>query len=410
MRPEDAVPVTPERLAEASRGLPFPMRRLLPVAARITRGRLTLVAPDGRRLLFAGTAPGPVAEMVIRDPGFACRVLLRGEIGFAEAYCDGLFDTPDLGALLMLFAINRPSGDRVVDEPLPLRLVRRLREALRANTRAGARRNIADHYDLGEAFYAAWLDPSMTYSSAIFAPGIADLEDAQTEKHRRLAEATGIAPGMRVLEIGCGFGSFALWAARTLGCRITALTISRAQHETAARAIREAGLEDRIDLRFEDYRDVSGTYDRIVSIEMFEAVGEAYWDVFFETMKARLAPGGRAGLQLITIADARYAAYRTQVDFIRRYVFPGGMLPSESIVGALCARHAMPILSNEGYAEDYARTLRAWRARFDAAWPEIEKLGFDARFRRLWTYYLAYCEVGFATRNTDVRQIVLART
>ncbi|MGJ3264542.1 MAG: class I SAM-dependent methyltransferase [Salinarimonas sp.] len=402
-------PVTPERFAEATRGLPFLLRRLLAIALRLEAGRLTIVAPDGRTLAFGGARPGPDALMTIRDARLARRVFLKGEIGFAQAYCDGLFDTPDLGALLTLLAVNRPDRGRVVEEPLPLRLFRRVREATRRNTRAGARRNIADHYDLGEAFYAAWLDASMTYSSAVFATGAPDLETAQAEKHRLLAQATGIGPGDRVLEIGCGFGSFALWAAREIGCGVTALTISRAQHDHAARAITAAGLGDRIDLRFEDYRDVTGTYDRIVSIEMFEAVGEAYWDAFYETMRARLRPGGRAGLQLITIRDDRYDAYRTRVDFIRRHVFPGGMLPSDSVVDRLSQRHGLPIVSDASYAADYARTLRTWRERFDAAWPRIAELGFDARFRRLWTYYLAYCEVGFATRNTDVRQIVLER-
>jgi len=407
LRPETDTPLTRSGFAAATSGLPFLLRRLLAIGLRIEAGRLTVVAPDGRRLVFGGARPGPQAQMTIVDAGLARRVFLQGEIGFAEAFCDGAFDTPDLGALLTLFAVNRREGERVVDEPWPLRLLRRLREAARRNTREGARRNIADHYDLGEAFYAAWLDPTMTYSSAVFATGAADLEAAQAEKHRLLAEATGIRPGERVLEIGCGWGSFAIWAARTLQCRVTALTISRAQHAHAARAIAEAGLEHRIDLRFEDYRDVEGTFDRIVSIEMFEAVGEAYWDAFFETMKARLRPGGRAGLQLITINDRRYEAYRGQVDFIRRHVFPGGMLPSDAVVDALCAEHGMAMISDRRFTEDYARTLREWRGRFEAAWPLIAPLGFDARFRRMWTYYLAYCEVGFATRNTDVRQIVL---
>lgn len=409
MTPQIDETVTRAGFAAATSGLPFLTRRLLALALRIESGRLAVTLPDARRLFFGGARPGPQAAMTIDDHALARRVLLQGEIGFAEAFCEGLFDTPDLAALLLLFAVNRPDGERVVAEPWPVRLWRRLRERARRNTRAGARRNIADHYDLGEAFYAAWLDPAMTYSSGVWSTGAADLEAAQAEKHRLLAQATGIGPDDRVLEIGCGWGSFALFAARTIGCRVTALTISRAQHAHAARAIAEAGLQDRIDLRLEDYRDVAGTYDRIVSIEMFEAVGEAYWDAFFHAMKARLAPGGRAGLQLITIRDARWEAYRGQVDFIRARVFPGGMLPSDAVVDALCARHAMPIVSDARFAADYARTLADWRTRFEAAWPEIAPLGFDERFRRLWIYYLAYCEVGFATRNTDVRQIVLAR-
>ncbi|WP_372425596.1 class I SAM-dependent methyltransferase [Salinarimonas chemoclinalis] len=403
------VQVTRESFARATRRLPFLLRRMLAIALRMETGRLTIVVPDGRTLAFGGTRPGPEAAMAIRDARLARRVLLAGEIGFGEAYRDGLFDTPDLGALLTLLAANRPERGRIVEDPAPLRLLRRLHEATRRNTRAGARRNVAEHYDLGEAFYAAWLDAGMTYSSAIFATGTETLEAAQAHKHRLLARATGIGPGDRVLEIGCGFGSFALWAAREIGCRVTALTISRAQHDRAARAVAEAGLGERIDLRFEDYRDVRGTYDRIVSIEMFEAVGEAYWDAFYEAMKARLRPGGRAGLQLITIRDDRYEAYRRRVDFIRRHVFPGGMLPSDAIVAGLSERHGLPIVADASYAADYARTLRDWRGRFAAARPRIEGLGFDARFQRLWTYYLAYCEVGFATRNTDVRQVVLEK-
>lgn len=402
-------PVTRARFRAATRGLPFLLRRLLAVALRIETGRLTVVAPDGRTLVFGGARPGPEAAMTIHDALLAARVLRAGEIGFAEAFCDGLLDTPDLGALLALFAVNRPEGRRVVEEPWPVRLARRLREVTRRNTRAGARRNVADHYDLGEAFYAAWLDAGMTYSSGVFPTGSETLEEAQAEKHRRLAAAAGIRPGDSVLEIGCGWGSFAIWAAREIGCRVTALTISRAQHTHAARAIAEAELAERIDLRFEDYRDVAGTFDRIVSIEMFEAVGEAYWGAFLETLKARLRPGGRAGLQLITIRDDRYAAYRGRVDFIRRHVFPGGMLPSDGIVRDLAVRHGLPIVADASYAADYARTLREWRTRFEAAWPAIAPLGFDARFRRMWTYYLAYCEVGFATRNTDVRQVVLEK-
>lgn len=412
----EEIVVTREDLARAARGVPFLMRRILGVGLMIRSGRLEVALPDGLVLVFAGAPPidgqddrpRPAARLAIRDPAFARRVLLDGEIGFAEAYVDGLWDTPDLAALLLLFATSRPPEERVVSEPWPRLLLRRAVQALRRNTRSGARRNIADHYDLGEAFYAAWLDPALTYSSAIFAEGD-DLEAAQARKNRRLAEATRIDPASHVLEIGCGWGSFAMFAAREIGCRVTALTISRAQAETARRRVQEAGLSERIEVRFQDYRDVAGRFDRIVSIEMLEAVGEAYWGRFFEVLRDRLAPGGLAGLQAITICDARYPRYRSEIDFIRARVFPGGMLPSDAILTALPEGAGLETLEDRSYAADYARTLALWRARVREAAPNLAALGFDARFLRLWDYYLAYCETGFATRNTDVRQMVLRR-
>lgn len=408
MSDEGHILVTRDNLARVARGLPFLLRRLLAVGLAIEAGRLEVALPDGRELLFAGGAPGPSARLAIRDPAFARRVVLGGEIGFAEAYVDGLWDTPDLAALLLLFATSRPRDARVVSEPWPRLLLRRIGQALRRNTRAGARRNIADHYDLGEAFYGTWLDRDLTYSSAIFAEGD-DLEAAQARKNRRLAEATRIEPASHVLEIGCGWGSFALFAAREIGCRVTALTISQAQADVARRRVQEAGLTERIEIRLEDYRDVAGGFDRIVSIEMLEAVGEPYWERFFRVLHDRLVPGGFAGLQAITICDARYPRYRTEIDFIRARIFPGGMLPSDAILTALPARAGLATVEDRSYAADYARTLAIWRARVRAAGSRLDALGFDARFRRMWDYYLAYCETGFATRNTDVRQMVVRR-
>jgi cyclopropane-fatty-acyl-phospholipid synthase len=246
----------------------------------------------------------------------------------------------------------------------------------------------------------------MTYSSALFSTGANDLKGAQAEKYRALARDTGIGAGDHVLEIGCGWGGFAEFAAREIGCRVTGLTISREQHDFARERIHKAGLAEKVDIKFQDYRDETGRYDRIASIEMFEAVGEKYWPVFFGKMKECLQPGGTAGLQIITINESAFERYRARVDFIQRYVFPGGMLPTPQILRSLGADHGMAFLRERVFAQDYARTLAEWRDRFQGSWDRIVQMGFDERFRRLWEFYLHYCEAGFRTEYIDVRQVV----
>ncbi len=401
--------VTADRMGEVLRGLPFLLRKALAIAARLPVGTLDVTLPDGRRLRFNGVQPGPRAELVIHDTACLRRLVIGGDIGFAEAYLRNEWDSPDLTALLMLLAANHRAGGQLTPGRPGLRIWQRFQHFFNRNSRRGSRRNIHAHYDLGNRFYERWLDSSMTYSSAIFAPGDNDLASAQRRKYARLASETGIGPDHHVLEIGCGWGGFAEYAAREIGCRVTGLTISQEQFDHAERRIAQAGLSDRVTIALRDYRDETARYDSIVSIEMFEAVGEQYWQGFFEKMRACLRPGGRAGLQLITIRDEAFAAYRKEMDFIRAYVFPGGMLPSPSIMQRLAEGSRLPIVSDTGFAPDYARTLAIWRERFEAAWAEIVPLGFDERFRRLWNYYLTYCEVGFATANIDVRQMVFAR-
>ena len=401
--------VTADRLGDVLRGLPFLLRKALTIAARLPVGTLDVTLPDGKRLRFSGKEAGPRAALVIHDPACLRRLVIGGDVGFAESYLQNEWDTPDLTALLMLFAANHRAGGQLTPGRPGLRVWQRIRHFLNRNTRSGSRRNIHAHYDLGNSFYERWLDRSMTYSSAIFAPGDNDLESAQRRKYARLAAETGIGPDDHVLEIGCGWGGFAEYAAQEIGCRVTGLTISQEQFDHATRRIAQAGLSDRVTIAMRDYRDERDSYDRIVSIEMFEAVGERYWRGFFEKMRACLRPGGRAGLQLITIRDAAFADYRKEMDFIRAYVFPGGMLPSPAILQRLSDQAGLPIVSDAGFAEDYAHTLAIWRERFEAAWAEIVPLGFDERFRRLWNYYLTYCEVGFATANIDVRQMVFAK-
>ena len=284
------------------------------------------------------------------------------------------------------------------------RAIDAIRHAFSSNTRKGSRRNIVAHYDLGNDFYAQWLDRGMTYSSALFTAPDQTLEAAQHAKYAALADAADIRPGQSVLEIGCGWGGFAEYLAGERGVRVTAITLSPSQKAFAERRITEAGLDDRVSIQLIDYRDVQGTFDRVVSVEMFEAVGEAYWPTFFETVRARLAPGGRAGLQIITIRDDLLATYRRRPDFIQMYVFPGGMLPSEPRLA-----RAIGVAGLEGdvvrrFGADYAETLRRWRIAFDTGSPA----GKDERFRNLWRYYLAYCEAGFRSGRTDVVHMTLS--
>jgi len=403
------IQVTPETVDAVARHLPLAARQALRLASRLAWGSLTITIPDGRILVIRGREPGLSAGMAIRHWGFAARLAGSGDLGLAEAYLRGEWDSPDLAAFVELFARNRDLTETLLpDRPL-VRLWQVFRHFLNRNTRVGARRNIHAHYDLGNRFYEAWLDRTMTYSSALFAPGDNDLASAQTRKYRALAKAVDLKPSHHILEIGCGWGGFAAFAAEEIGCRVTGLTISREQYAYARERLAAAGLSDRAEIKLQDYRDESGTYDRIVSIEMFEAVGEAYWPAFFRQLHDRLAAGGRGGLQVITIRDESFANYRGEIDFIRRYIFPGGMLPSLEAMRGLGERFGMPLVGDHAFGLDYARTLSLWRDRFREAWPQLVPLGFDERFRRLWEYYLAYCEGGFRSGNIDVRQMVFAK-
>ncbi len=390
------------------------MRAFLSLAGAIACGRLSIETPGGEIHRIAAPSPGPEADLVIHDERALRRLFAGGKLAFAEAYMDGDWSSENLAGLIELGARN----EHILAPAWSVRtavvawhaLLNRARHLIaNRNSRSGSKRNIASHYDLGNGFYRQWLDPTMTYSSAIFDGTEQPLQDAQIAKWRRIADMADLRPGQRVLEIGCGWGGFARFAARERGCEVVGLTLSQAQREWALAEIAREGLQDRIDIRLQDYRDVAGSFDRIVSIEMFEAVGEAYWPAFYDTLRARLAPGGIAALQIITIADADYAEYRESVDFIQRYIFPGGMLPSPTILSGLAARAGLREIGHHAFGLDYARTLEIWRERFDAAWGAIAPLGFDARFRRMWRYYLAYCEGGFRAGTIDVRQLALQK-
>ena len=380
-----------------------PWRLLLAaLGSRLAAGRLAIVTPSGARLGFEGTQPGPAATLLMRRWRALRRVLLGGDVGFAEAYMDGDWHSPDLTSLIELVARNEDALGNSARGLAPLRALNRLRHLRRDNTRRGSRRNIAAHYDLGNDFYALWLDPSMTYSAARFDLAGSSLEAAQMAKIDRAAEALGLAGGERVLEIGCGWGAMAEKLAGRFGCAVTALTLSREQRDYAAARLERAGLGRKAEITLRDYRDETGTYDRIVSIEMLEAVGERHWPAYFRALYDRLKPGGTAAIQVITIADQRFEAYRRGADFIQRYIFPGGMLPSPKAMLREIAAAGLRCAALETFGASYALTLAEWRRRFERAWDEIARLGFDARFKRMWEYYLAYCEAGFRSGAIDV--------
>ncbi|MDC1383410.1 cyclopropane-fatty-acyl-phospholipid synthase family protein [Candidatus Puniceispirillum sp.] len=381
---------------------------LFSILGNLRYGELTLTMPDQCQQIFSGILPGPKADLQIHSKYAVQRILNDGKIGFCEAFMDGELSSSGLPDLIELAARH----DEYLDEKLKTSLLRkwglRLFHHFRRNNKAGSERNIAQHYDLGNSFYQAWLDPSMAYSSAVFdSEDDDDLTAAQLNKYKRLTELADIKPNDQVLEIGCGWGGFAKYMATEIGANVTAITISREQFDFAKNLIDEAGLNDKVDLRLMDYRDLQGKFDKVVSIEMFEAVGRDYWATYFSTVSKVLRKGGRAVVQSITIDHAAYHSYESQPDFIQRYIFPGGMLPSLTMLQRPLEDAGLLLVSERGYASHYARTLDQWRQRFNAAWPQISEPKFDNRFKRTWELYLAYCEGGFRSGLIDVKQMLL---
>lgn len=381
---------------------------VLAMGSRFREGRLTMTLPGGKTRTFGKPGTQPDAAIEVLDEEFFQRLLFHGEIGFGEAYVDGLFRTDDLVALLEFGLRNRS----VVNLNLPaLSWTTRLKDLRlhrgRKNTRENARANIHAHYDLGNDFYSLFLDESMTYSSAIYDSPDQPLAEAQQNKYRHIAEMAGIRQGERVLEIGSGWGGFALYAARTLGCHVTTITISREQLEEARRRVAAAGLSSLVSVEFVDYRDVTGEFDRVVSIEMLEAVGHEYFEAYFQKIDRVLRPGGAAAIQVITVPDRAYEAQKNGVNWIQKYIFPGGVLPSLSAMEHAMRRTGLIVSRTEDIAAHYAITLRTWRKRFFERIDEVRALGFDDRFVRLWEYYLAASEAGFLTRTIGDLQLRL---
>ena len=382
------------------------------VVARLTRrvevGELTIQLPSGERVRCSGREPGPVADIHFLKWRTIMRVAVGGDVGLAASYCDGEWMSSDLPALIEWGARN---GDQFMDSikgMAPTLLLNRVVHRLRANTRSGSRRNVVAHYDLGNEFYRLWLDRTMTYSSAIFPAPDATLEQAQETKFTRIIDRLKLNGGESVLEIGGGWGALAAAIAKARDARVTSLTVSPAQLSDAEARAQNESIAEKIQFKLMDYRDVGGVFDRIVSIEMIEAVGKEYLPKYFETIRNRMRPGGLCVLQAITIAEDRFASYCSRPDFIQRYIFPGGFLPSKTYMREVLEAHGLKLLASDNFGDSYALTVREWRRRFLAAWPEIEKMGFQEPFRRLWEFYLSYCEGGFRAGVIDVGLYSLA--
>ena len=373
-------------------------------------GSLSFVMPSGRAFKVQGKEAGPEAVLVIHDFRFVGRVMAGGDIGFGEGYIAKEWDSPNLSAVLQAFTSNWDHLTKLVQGNPLVSIFNFIGHLLNGNSKQGSQRNIHAHYDLGNAFYSRWLDPSMTYSSAKFETPDQSLSAAQHNKYASLARSINLQADQSVLEIGCGWGGFAEFAAKEVGAKVTGITISQAQHDFAKKRLFEAGLADKADIQLIDYRDVKGAFDRVASIEMFEAVGEKYWPTYFNKIHDVLAPGGQAGLQIITIKDELFADYRSRADFIQKYIFPGGMLPSEKRLRQETDKAGLEWRNSARFGQNYADTLVQWSERFQGAWDEIKPLGFDERFRRLWQFYLSYCEAGFRTERTNVIQLGLAKT
>lgn len=394
---------------DGQKNLPRYFTQSFAVAQNIKVGRLDIVLPDGRQFSAGGEVPGPIAVLEVHNEDLFARLIREGYVGFSEAYMDGWWSTPDLQSFMDL--VNTDNDEMYNGYPGQklIQMYEKLRFWLQRNHKSQARKNISYHYDLGNDFYGLWLDDTMTYSSALFETGQESLESAQTAKYKLMVDEMGAQPGDHILEIGCGWGGFAEYAAKERGLKVTCLTISEEQFKFAVERIKKAGLSDLVDFKLQDYRDEQGLYDGIASIEMFEAVGEKYWPVYFDKVKERLKPGKSATLQIITVADHRWDAYRNDVDFIQKYIFPGGMLPSPSALRAEVTRAGLGVEKSVEFGQSYAITLKRWHETFNDKWEQISSMGFDDRFRRMWNYYLTSCAAAFETANCDVTQITVKR-
>jgi len=392
--------------------MPLAARQVLPLLQKLQHGRLHLRLPDGSESVY-GQGEQPTATLVVHDWGVFAAAMRSGDIGFAESFIAGEWETPDLCALLRVFIANRNALEDVIYGHWWGQLAHRLRHWLNRNTRSNSRKNIHAHYDLGNAFYSLWLDPTMNYSSAWFDGNpMLPMDQAQDAKVRRALRMVNLTPGhnQRLLEIGCGWGALAEMATREWGVDFTGVTLSDQQLAHAQKRLTDQGLGAQAQFRLQDYRDISDpAFDAICSIEMIEAVGQAYWPTYFETVARLLKPGGRACIQSIVIADDYFDRYVRGTDFIQQYIFPGGCLPSPSAFRQQAQAAGLRVVDEFAFGLDYAHTLRLWRERFMQVKPQVLGLGFDERFVRIWQFYLAYCEAAFMEANTDVVQYTLLK-
>ncbi|MCQ8894914.1 cyclopropane-fatty-acyl-phospholipid synthase family protein [Limnobacter humi] len=376
---------------------------------KLKKGRLEMITPEGVHLLFGGEDDQPSARMTLHSWAVCSRALKSGDIGFAESYIAGEWETDNLAELLGVFLENRKAVEQVIYGSFLGSIAYKLKHLLNRNTKAQARKNIHAHYDLGNPFYQLWLDPSMTYSSALFDGNTSlSLEEAQQAKYQAMVDYLRPKAGETILEIGCGWGGFAQKVC-SQGAELVGLTLSTEQLAYAKARLDRAGLGQHAEFRLQDYRDCKGQFDHIASIEMFEAVGEEYWSVYFETVSRLLKTGGKAAIQTITIADELFERYRKGTDFIQQYIFPGGMLPSPSKFRAMAERHGLRVVREKAFGKDYAETLRRWRVQFMKQLDAVRAQGFDQPFINTWEFYLAYCEAGFQYESTDVIQFYLEK-
>jgi cyclopropane-fatty-acyl-phospholipid synthase len=396
------------RVDLAPQRVPLSLRLLLYMFRGVRIGTLDVRLPDGSHQSFGGLEPGPHGVLHINDARLVRQVIRNGEVGFGEAYIEGWWDSPDLAPLLMVLYRNEPYYQGPYERNLLGRFVGWIQHRLRANTRRGAAENIRYHYDLGNDFYSLWLDETMAYSSAVFtAPG-QTLRDAQLSKFEHMLARLDLGAGHHLLEIGSGWGGFAIFAAQRTGCRVTSITLSAEQLEEATRRAQVAGVADRVSFELCDYRDVTGTYDRVVSIEMYEAVGEEFWPAYFAAIAGALKPGGKAAIQGITIQPDLFAQYRGKRDFIQKFIFPGGMLCPPGRFQDLARTAGLTALDARFFGDSYAATLAIWHRNLLGVRDKVVRK-FDERFLRMWRYYLAYCECGFGVGSIDLMQITLAK-
>ncbi len=374
------------------------LQKLLP---SITCGRLRLSLPNHNCIEIGSGTSGPDVAIEIRSWRALLRLAFGGEVAFARSYIDGDWSTGDLSRLFSLVMLNEAILSQRISPSWAMRAIQRLRHHCNRNTLKGSRRNILAHYDLGNSFYESWLDRGMNYSSALYRDSEASLEAAQLTKLDRVLELLAPKPGARVLEIGCGWGGLAGHLVEA-GSLVTAVTLSTAQLSYVEERHSHAIAAHKLDARILDYRNTTGRFDHIVSIEMIEAVGEAFWPTYFRTLRDRLLEGGSVVLQAITICETRFKAYRNRPDFIQQCIFPGGMLPTASLICEHAKGVGLKLVAHESFGESYTRSLGEWRQRFNRAWPNLLTQGYDERFHRLWNYYFAYCEAGFRFKATDV--------
>jgi cyclopropane-fatty-acyl-phospholipid synthase len=380
------------------------------IDAGLREGGIDATLPDGTHRILGGRAPGPMPVVRLHSWRSLVRLVTSGSVGWYKAWALGEWSSPDPVPLFDLFMRNGESLGDVARAKGLSRAANWVAHRLRSNDKGRARRNIEHHYDVGNDFYAAWLDDSMTYSSAIFAAPDEPLEKAQARKIKALLDRLQLKPGQKLLEIGCGWGSLAEIAARDYGVEVTGLTLSAEQKAWADRRMQRAGLFGRVSIELADYRDVQGSYDAVASVEMVEAVGQEYWPAYLQSIERVLKPGGRAGLQLISIREPLFDHYAASADFIQTYIFPGGMLIGEERFRRLAGETGLSWHNRRGFGADYAETLKRWRARYDAAVEEGRlPAGFDEGFHRLWRYYLMYCEGGFRGGGIDVAQVTLIK-